>query len=62
MAKCWNSILRRVSPLFGAGLLLQAGSCSLDPATVTEGLLNTIVSRLIASVVFGVFNVGGGGF
>ncbi len=57
MTRRCNLIVRKLSPLLGAGLLLQAGSCAIDPAAVTQGLLSSILNQLIAGVVFGLFNI-----
>ncbi len=57
MTKYWNSFLRKAAPVLGAGLLLQAGGCTIDTSGITAGLLTTIANSLISSVVYGVFNV-----
>ena len=57
MTGCWNSFVRKAAPLLGAGLLLQAGSCTLDVNSLAAGLFTSIANNLIASYVFGVFNV-----
>jgi hypothetical protein len=37
--------------------LLQAGGCSFDLQTVTQGLVTSVANNLLASFVFGLFNV-----
>ena len=62
MTRCWNSFVRKAGPLLGAGLLLQVGSCAVDPNAVVGGLVTTVLNNLITSVVFGAFNVPLSGF
>jgi hypothetical protein len=57
MTGCWNSFVRKATPLLGAGLLLQAGGCTVDVNSLAAGLLTSIANNLIASYVFGVLNV-----
>ncbi len=59
MTKRMYSIARRVVPLLGAGMLLQAGGCTLDSTALLTGLTNAIASNLISSFVFGSFNLVG---
>ena len=59
MTKRMYSIARRVVPLLGAGMLLQAGGCTLDTNTLLSGLTTAIASNLISSFVFGYFNLVG---
>lgn len=51
----WNA--RRWASLLAAGMLLQVGGCTIDLAELTGGLINTIATQLIGSVVFGAFNL-----
>lgn len=53
-----HSIMRRLGPLLGAGILLQASGCQFNPSELAAGLTTTVLNNLIASFVFGVFNVG----
>ena len=53
------SLTRRVSPLLGAGILLQTGGCVIDTNAIFSGLLTSIANNLISSFVFGAFNVVG---
>ncbi len=62
MVRHWNSIVRKMAPILGAGLLLQAGGCSVDLSAIGQGLLNSIATNLISSVVFGLFNIPLSGF
>ena len=53
-----NRVMRRVSPFFGAGLLLQTGSCSgVEFNELASGLTTAIVNELITGIVFGAFNL-----
>jgi len=51
-------MMRRFSPVLGAGILLQAGSCSFNFNELGASLTAAIVNELITDFVFGVFNVG----
>ena len=57
MTRRCNLFGRKLSPLLGAGMLLQAASCAIDPAALTQGLVGSILSQLIAGIVFGLFNI-----
>jgi hypothetical protein len=50
-------LMRRVSPLLGAGVLLQTGSCATNMNEILAGLTNSIVNELITGIVFGFFNL-----
>ena len=52
-----RSLQRKAALLLGAGMLLQTGGCD-----ITGGLLSSILTTLITSLVAGAFNVSGGGF
>jgi hypothetical protein len=62
MMKYWNSFARKAGPLLAAGLLLQVGSCAVDPTALAGGLLTAVLNNLITSVVYGVFNIPLSGF
>lgn len=57
MVKRSNLIIRKLAPVVGAGMLLQAGGCTFDLQTVTQGLVTSVANNLLASFVFGLFNV-----
>ena len=59
MTKRMYSIARRVVPLLGAGMLLQAGGCTFDNNALLTGLVTTIANNFISSYVFGSFNLVG---
>lgn len=59
MINRFYSLARRVSPLLGAGILLQTGACTLDTNAIVTGLATSIANSLISSIVFGAFNVVG---
>ena len=50
---------RRFATYLGAGVLLQAGGCMFDTSELAGGLVSAVVNNLIASFVFGAFNLGG---
>jgi len=47
--------MRRLYPLLGAGLLLQASSCTFND--LGASLASAITNQLITNFVFGVFNL-----
>jgi len=59
MTKRMYSIARRVVPLLGAGMLLQAGGCTIDTKTLLTQLTTAIANNFISSYVFGSFNLVG---
>ena len=50
---------RRVTMYLSAGVLLQASGCMFDTSELAAGLVSSVVNNLIASFVFGAFNLGG---
>ena len=52
-----GSIVRRLAAFASAGLLLQAAGCSVNLSETIQTLLLTTVNNLIASAVFGAFNL-----
>ena len=58
MTKMFQKFTRRIGPALAAGMLLQAGGCTIDPTSLASGLANAIASNLISSIVFGTFGVG----
>jgi hypothetical protein len=57
MMKRLNPLLRKAAPLLAGGMLLQAGGCTLDPATLAAGVLTSITNNWIGGYVFGAFNL-----
>lgn len=55
--KLWNRMYRGIAPIVAAGVLLQAGGCTFDLNTVAAGLINSIATNFLASLIFGVFNL-----
>lgn len=55
MTKRMNTLFKRITPFFAAGMLLQATSC--DVAGTTSGLVTSIANSLITSFVFGIFGL-----
>lgn len=51
---------RKSAPVVAAGVLLQAGSCAIDPATLASDLVTSVANSFITNLVFGLFNVGTG--
>lgn len=52
-----NAIVRRLFPVLSAGCLFQANGCNVDVNSIASGVLTAIVNDLIASVVYGAFNL-----
>jgi len=52
-----NRLMRRVTPLLGAGMLLQAGGCSVNFTDLIAGLTASVVNELVTGIVFGAFNI-----
>ncbi len=50
-------ILRRAVPLLSGGLLLQASGCTADFNTLLQELVTAAATNLVASFVFGAFNL-----
>ena len=57
MTKRVQLIFRRVAPVLSAGLLIQAGGCSVDTSSLAGGLLASIANSLVSNFVFGAFNL-----
>jgi len=62
MMKYWTSFARKAGPFVAAGLLLQAGSCAVNPSSLAGGLMTAVLNNLITSFVYGVFNIPLSGF
>ncbi len=58
MTHCLQRLARKSYPFLAAGMLLQAGSCTIDPNTLAAGLSQSIVNTFVADLIFGIFNVG----
>ena len=52
-----GSIVRRLAAFASAGLLLQVGGCGVNLTETMQTLLLTTLNNLIASAVFGAFNL-----
>jgi len=50
-------LMRRITPILGAGVLLQASSCSVNLSDLAAGLATSVVNELITGIVLGAFNV-----
>ncbi len=48
---------RRLAAVMGAGVLLQAGSCMLDPNALALNLTTAVVQNILASFIFGAFRL-----
>ncbi len=57
MTNRWQVILRRAVPLLSGGLLLQANGCTADLNTLIQELVTATATNLVASFVFGAFNL-----
>ncbi len=54
-----HRLSRRFTAYVGAGIMLQATGCMFDSSEVAAGLVSAVVNNLIASFVFGAFNLAG---
>jgi len=57
MAKRRNTFVRGIGALLASGMLWQAGSCALDPSTLTQSLVSLAARNFISSIVFNAFGV-----
>ncbi len=55
MTKRMNTLFKRITPFFAAGMILQATSC--DVAGLTSGLATSLANTLISTLVFGIFGL-----
>jgi hypothetical protein len=62
MANQMQKVVRRLAPVFGAGMLLQASGCQIDGAELAAGLTSTIITQAVTAWVFNFFSLGTGGF
>ena len=57
MTKHLYFIGRRWAAIMSAGVLLQAGSCSLDTNALATNLSTAIIQNVLANFIFGAFNL-----
>jgi DNA-binding transcriptional regulator PaaX len=57
MMNRFYSLARRTLPWLGAGVLVQAGSCT--PDAIFASVATSVANSLISSLVFGAFNLAG---
>lgn len=57
MAKRWNKVARGICAVAGSGLLLQAGTCAIDPTQAALGLTTAIAQNFLTSIVFSFFGI-----
>ena len=57
MSNRLNRLMRRVTPFLGAGMLLQAGGCTVNFNELFAGLATSVVNELITGIIFGAFNI-----
>ena len=62
MQKRKRLMLQKMGLLASAGLLLQAGGCTVNLAETAQTLITGTANTLIANFVFGMFNVPLSGF
>jgi len=58
MSRFYGRFVRKCSPWLGAGVLLQAGGCTVDINSLAAGLTQSIINTIVADFIFGIFNVG----
>ncbi len=57
MTNRWQAILRKTVPLLSGGLLLQANGCTTELNTLVAEFVTSAATNLVASFVFGAFNL-----
>lgn len=57
MTKRLHFFGRRWAAIMGAGMLLQAGTCTLDTNALATNLATAIVQNVLANFIFGAFNL-----
>jgi len=50
-------LMRRVTPLLGAGMLLQASGCTFNFNELLASLTASVVNELVTGIVLGAFNI-----
>ncbi|GJM26604.1 MAG: hypothetical protein DHS20C16_30190 [Phycisphaerae bacterium] len=50
-------MVKKVSAILSAGMLLQAGQCSLDEQALVTSLVTSVASVFVTDYVFDQFNV-----
>jgi len=60
MANRMQKVMRRLAPVLGAGMLLQATGCQINGAELAAGLTSTILTNAITNLVFNWFSLGTG--
>ena len=59
MTRYVGKMTKRMTAILCSGMLLQAGGCDLEAAELAAGLFGTIANNLLASFVYGAFNLAG---
>jgi len=52
-----RKLVKKVSAVLSAGMLFQAGQCSLDEQALLTSLVNSVASVFVTDYVFDQFNV-----
>lgn len=52
-----RKMVKKVSAILSAGMLLQAGQCSLDEQALVTSLVTSVASVFVTDYVFDQFNV-----
>lgn len=58
MTKAWKSLTRRLAPVIGAGMLIQASGCNLNTPTL-EQIVTNIGCNMISDFVVSEFQLPG---
>lgn len=48
---------RRCAAIAATGMVFQTGGCAIDGQTLAANLIGTIIQNLVATLVFGSFNL-----
>lgn len=54
-----RSVRRALYSALSTGVLLQAGSCTFEPAEVVSGLATSLLNSVVSAYVFNFFGLGG---
>ncbi len=53
----FRTMVRKITPVLSAGLLLQAGGCNFNGSNTLQQLTTLIANNLIVDFVFGAFSL-----
>jgi hypothetical protein len=57
MAKRWNRVRRGACAVMASGVLLQAGTCTLNAQEIAQGFVTAVAQNFITTWVFAAFGI-----